>query len=445
VKTVLFVAFHFPPMAGSSGQLRALKLCRYLPKFGWTPVVLSANPRAYAQLDLSSPNSIPPDLLVIRAFALDTQKHLAPWGCYPRAFALPDRWVTWCLGAIPSGLRAIRRHKADVILSTFPIATSVLIGLILHRLTGLLWVADFRDSMTEENYPNDWLTRRVYRWIEAQAVRHASRLVFTAKSTIQMYLQRYPGLSPDRCLLVSNGFDEEDFQNLAPMAAQQRTAVHPVRLLHMGVLYPKERDPRAFFHAIGRLKAEGKICAESVQIHLRGSGSEDVHQASIQAAGIEDVVHLLPPLPYKDALNEGSQADGLLVFQGASCNHQIPAKVYEYLRLGRPILGLTSAAGDTAAVLREAGGSTIVDLADEDAIYKALPDFLDMVRKAKHPLPEPSKVLQYSRQSQARQVADCFETVVRKKHAAQRERKGEAALQSSKFAELPTTEKVKTR
>ena len=96
-----------------------------------------------------------------RVFALDTQRHLSFRGRYPRALALPDRWVSWCLGAILSGYRTIRREKCDVILTTFPIASAVLIGWILHRLTGTPWVADFRDSMTEPDYPRDRSTWRV--------------------------------------------------------------------------------------------------------------------------------------------------------------------------------------------------------------------------------------------------------------------------------------------
>ena len=61
----------------------------------------------------------------------------------PLAFptALPDRWTSWFWGAVPAGLSLIRRYKPRVLWSTFPIATSHLIALTLHRLTGIAWVA----------------------------------------------------------------------------------------------------------------------------------------------------------------------------------------------------------------------------------------------------------------------------------------------------------------
>ena len=399
------VAFHFPPQAGSSGVLRALKFCRYLPEAGWLPIVLTAHPRAYERVDDSQLGEVPPDVPVYRAFALNTRKHLVIRQRYFRWMALPDRWVSWCLGAIPTGVFVIFKKRVDVILTTYPIATAVLVGYILHQLTGKPWVADFRDSMTEDEYPREAPVRRVYRWIERKAVRHASLLLFTAASTVRMYLKRYPELRPGQCLVVPNGYDEVDFSHLDSLKPETHQAGKRLRLLHTGLLYPEDRDPTAFFRALARLKQGGKVNQATVSIDLRAPGSQAYYAGMLRGMDIEDLVRLLPPIPYREALREGAEADGLLLFQGASCNHQIPAKAYEYLRLGKPILALTDHAGDTATLLRETGGATTVDLGDEQAIYAALPAFLSSLWRGDHPLPNPQVVQRYSRRSQAFQVA----------------------------------------
>jgi len=398
VGRVLIVAYHFPPQAESSGYLRSLKFCRYLPEFGWQPSVLTVHPRAYERTNPSQLREIPDSVRVRRAFALDTQRHLSVHGRYLRTLALPDRWASWFLGALPAGLRAIRRENTDIILTTFPIATAVMIGWALHRLSGRPWVADFRDSMTEPDYPREARTWRAYRWLEEKAVQDASRLVFTAKSAVRMYLERYPTLSPHRCALILNGYDEEDFRDLRPAA---RVPGQPLRLVHLGLLYPIERDPKPFFRALSQLRKDGKLDASRVRIELRASGYEAAYAQIIREEGIEDLVHWLPLLPYREALQDCAGADGLLLFQAACCDHQIPAKLFEYLRLGRPILALTSPGGDTAALLRAGSGATIVDLADWQAIYRALPEFLQTVEKRIHPLPKPEYVEAYSRRSQA--------------------------------------------
>ena len=412
LKHVLMIAFHYPPFSGSSGLLRTLKFSKYFPAHGWHPLVLTAHPRAYPQVREDQLAEIPPDIPVVRACAFDAVKHLSVGGSYLRVTALPDRWASWWLGAVPAGMRLIRRYRPAVIWSTYPIATAHLIALTLHRLTGLPWVADFRDSMTEENYPADASARRCYRWIERQTIRYASLCVFTARATREMYLKRYPDLNPAQCLLIPNGYDEKDFQGLTESFSIQAQRIRPTRLIHSGLLYPDDRDPRPFFKCLERLKHEGMENAESLQIHLRAPGSEDYYLPILRDYKIDDMVSLLPALPYKQSLQECLEADGLLLFQAASCDHQIPAKVYEYLRLRRPVFALTAASGDTAGLLRETGGATIVDLLDEQAISTAFPRFLRMVRDRQHPLPSTGKVQQYDRKRQAAEMAGHLEQLV---------------------------------
>jgi glycosyltransferase involved in cell wall biosynthesis len=400
------VAFHFPPQSGSSGILRALKFCRFLPRHRWRPVVLTAHPRCYERVEESQMAEIPAGTPVYRSFGFDTQRHLAIRGRYLRGLALPDRWVSWGLGGVAAGLVAMRRHRVDAILTTYPVASSVLLGAALHHLTGKPWIVDLRDPMTEDRYPPDPTTRNVYRWLERVAVRRARGLVFTTRSTMRMYQARYPALASDedRCVVIGNGFDEEDFTGLH-LDAHRRPDGGPVRLVHLGLLYPKERDPVPFFRALARLKQAGGIDAARLRVELRASGYDDLHAATVQQLGIADIVHLMPPLPYHRALEDASRADMLVLFQAASCNHQIPAKAYEYLRLGKPILALTSETGDTAALLNEAGGATILDLADEEAIVAGLPTTVEAVRAGRHATPSREAVRRFERSTQVAQLA----------------------------------------
>jgi glycosyltransferase involved in cell wall biosynthesis len=399
---VLIVAFHFPPQAGSSGLLRSLKFCRYLPEFGWTPTVLTVQPRAYERVDDTQLCDIPNVVKVLRTFSLDTRRHLSIRGAYPRLLALPDRWSTWMASAVPAGLNAIRKYEIDAIFTTFPIATTVLIGYVLHRLTGKPWIVDLRDSMTEDNYPPDQTTRRLYRWIEGKVVRHAAKILFTAPAAIRMYRERYPELGQDRCVLLPNGYDEADFAGIASRRPPQRQ----IRLLHSGLIYPWERDPRPFFRALARLKADGKITAADLSVELRACGAEAEFQKDVSALNIDDMVHFLPPLPYRASLQDGADADALLLLQAGCCDHQVPAKVYEYFRLNKPILALTTMSGDTAALLQKTGGATILDLADEEAIYDGLPKFLGRVRAGTHSLPCSTLVNTFSRRAQAERLAE---------------------------------------
>ncbi len=98
------------------------------------------------------------------------------------------------------------------------------------------------------------------------------------------------------------------------------------------------------------------------------------------AHGVADLVSVLPAIPYREALAEMVGVDALLVMQASNCNAQIPAKVYEYLRAGRPIYALTDPAGDTADLMRRAGVPDIAPLDSADAIAASLPSFIARAR-----------------------------------------------------------------
>jgi len=410
-KTALLIAYHFPPVKVSSGLQRTLKNVQYLAEFGWTPAVLSAHPRVFEEQSQEQVHEIPQNVTVIRAAAWDTKRHLALAGRYPGFLALPDRWVGWWLGGVIQGLSLIRRLRPAVLWSTYPIATAHLIGLTLHRLTGIPWVADFRDSMTEPDYPRDPRQRRVFLWIERQVARYCARAVFTAPSALKMYRDRYPD-SPGiaRGIVIPNGYDEGNFAEAQAMREHgEEIGRTLLTFVHSGVLYPKERDPTAFFDALAQLKKDGMVSAKTLRIVLRATGHDDLYEGELESRNIDDIVELAPPLAYAQALAEMLEADGLLLFQASSCNHQIPAKLYEYFRSRRPILALTDPAGDTAATLAEAGVDTVVPLDDSKAISAAMKDFIARAALGTLPVADEEVALRYSRRALTGRLARVFD------------------------------------
>lgn len=399
MKRVLMVAYHFPPLAGSSGIQRTLRFVQHLPKFGWEPVVLSADPRAYERTSNDLMAEVPGSVIVKRSFALDTARHLSISGRYVAAMARPDRWVSWKIAAVRDGLRMIRKLKPSVIWTTYPIATAHLIGAELHRKTGLPWIADFRDPMAQDGYPSDPATWSAYKKIEESATKNAAFCIFTTPGAASLYKERYPEAS-ERIVVLENGYDEETFAS----QEQDNKSVTPlnpgiVTLLHSGIVYPEERDPTQLFAAIRKLKDSGELKENRLRIRFRAAVHDDLLNALGAQYDVAEYIELCPPIPYRDALAEMLRADVLLVMQAANCNAQIPAKIYEYLRAGRPIAALTDLPGDTAGLLRNAGVDWISQLDDSDAIASRLLEIVNAVTTNRARLPLPEAVASASRLS----------------------------------------------
>jgi glycosyltransferase involved in cell wall biosynthesis len=404
------VAYHFPPMLGSSGIQRTLSFVRDLPALGWRPAVLTAHLRAYPQLAAEPDCDLPPGVQVRRAYALDTARHLSFCGRYPQFLALPDRWVSWLIGAVPAGLALIRRLKPAALWSTYPIATAHLVGYALARLSGLPWIADFRDPMAHDGYPTDRRTWSSFLRVEQRVFSRADRIVFATPGAAQLYRQRYPDAA-DRIHVIENGYDEAAFAQAESGLDGSPLSPGAITLLHSGIVYPEWRNPEPLLQAIRTLRDEARIPAPGFRLRFRASVHDAYLQELVNRYDLGASVEILPPLDYGLALQEMRRADALLVLQSDGCNDQIPAKLYEYIRARRPVLGLTDPDGDTAAALQHAGFRHIAPLDAAPAIATTLETFLREVAAGTAPTPGPQAVAAASRHGRAIELARLLDEV----------------------------------
>ncbi|MDP2004472.1 MAG: glycosyltransferase [Rubrivivax sp.] len=411
-RRVLMVAFHFPPLAGSSGIQRTLRFMQHLPACGWQPLVLTATAGAYERTSQDLMADIDPGTVVRRALALDTARHLALKGRYVGAMARPDRWVSWRFDAVRQGMRMIREFRPQAIWSTYPIATAHVIGAELQRRSGLPWVADFRDPMAQQGYPADPLTWQAYKQIERTAVERASASTFTSPSAALEYRQRYPAAA-GRLSVLENGFDEEAFAGAGALPLSRSEPLNPgaVTLLHSGIVYPSERDPTQLLAALRRLHEGGVIDPTTLRLRFRAPVAEDLLRRLAAEHGVLPYLEICPAVGYREALAEMLRADALMIMQASNCNAQIPAKLYEYLRAGRPVLCLSDPAGDTAAALRAAGLDAIARLDDAQDIARLLQRFLKADGPPLRTLAEADQVRRASRQGRTEVLAGLLEGV----------------------------------
>ena len=408
-RDALMLAFHFPPFAQSSGGIRTLSFVRHLPKYQWQPIVLTARSNTYPEVDQSSLTMVPPHSRVVRAPGLDVARHLSIAGRYPTWMATPDRWNSWALAAFIAGLVCIRRHDPAVLWATFPIASALLAALALHRFTRIPLVVDLRDPLVYEGWPADPWTRATYRKIEKQVVEVASAVVVTTQGARRLYTERYPHLPEARFRNIANGVDEaiDGAPSMSSLASKG-----PMVLVHSGLMEIPDRDPTAFFEAVSEMLRRGDITPETVRVVLRATGRDEEFRRQIAALGIGDVVLVEERVSHMEAIDEMRRADGLLLFQGAQCNRQIPAKAYEYLACRRPIIALLDAAGDTYELIaRQWGVPYIADMQSAPAIADVLRKFVNDFRRKDVFVPAEGLIEKHSRAAGAGALAALFDEV----------------------------------
>jgi glycosyltransferase involved in cell wall biosynthesis len=274
--------------------------------------------------------------------------------------------------AVAKGLGVIRRHGIRALYSTSPPATTHLIAASLRRLARIPWIADFRDPWIEEGqHPKPGSLRaRIEHPLERWVMRTADRVVVTTPRLREELLRRHPAVDPARVAVVYNGYDEEDF------AAAPAPEPNPrFEILHAGFVTPEFRDPFPLLRALRGLIEEGLVPREDARVTLLGGGpylDSEGFRTGLARLRLDGVVNVAGRVAHEEALALQGRAAVLLLLQASDDTRSlIPAKAFEYLRLGRPILALTLE-GDTADLLRGMEHCHVVDPADDGALRNAL-------------------------------------------------------------------------
>ena len=378
MRHALFVIFHFPPEASSSGVLRSLKYARFLEDYGWRVTVITPDASAYSVVDPTLEAQLPASCRVVRTKFLNTKRHLAIAGRYPALLAVPDTWIGWLPWAVAGGRRVFESDPFDLVYSTSPHATAHLIARRLARKTGRPWVTDFRDPWFEEppepGKPDGFLFRTIDRRLERGVVEDCDAVVTSTTELRDLLRARYPALSSSKFAAILNGYDETDFNDTQLTRAIRRERL---TIVHAGSVNANFRDPRPLLAALRRSADAGTVDLARVRLRFVGGGpfaeSPEMREA-IDRMDLRSVVEVLPRVPYAQSLEELANADLLLLLQASPDTASlVPAKLYEYLRSQRPVLALVHA-GATSEVLGLAGGGWAIAPEDEQGLARTLGD-----------------------------------------------------------------------
>jgi glycosyltransferase involved in cell wall biosynthesis len=276
---------------------------------------------------------------------------------------LPDANLGWLPLAVQQGLRIVREERPRAILTTSPPHTAHLVGLWLARITGLPWLADFRDPWVanpgKPRFVRTGLSDAFDRRMERTVVRRARAVVVTTDPFHARLAEQYPGEAPAKFITIPNGFDPDDFATLPPPGPSDRFLV-----THVGSLYYR-RSVVTFLHAAAALIQSGEIPRADLRIALVGGSPEDGQdvRTMVEILGLSSAVEWVGNVAQREALAWMRRSSLLLLF-AQQFGLQIPAKTFEYLASGTPILAITEE-GPTADLVTRLGGFVAPDTVAE--------------------------------------------------------------------------------
>lgn len=400
------IAFHYPPIKGSSGALRPLKFGKYLPEFGWDSSVLTVSARCYQSTDAGSLRQIPAGVNVYRSACFDTKAALSLRGRYPAFLAVPDRYVSWLPFGVISAVHLVQRDGFNVLYSTCPIPTAHLIALGTKLIMRVPWVADFRDPWveTEGSELRGRVRRSVELWLEKQVVLMADRVLVTTSEFSDYLRARYGPMIDAKLRVIHNGYDEDDFANVHVAEADA-----PFCITHAGLINGSYRDPAPFLRALRHCLDRGEVPADT-RVNFMGAGQYGDGRefaALLAALRLDGVVRVVQRTPYEQTLAALVSSSVLLLLQGGDDTRiLIPAKAFEYLRAGRPVLAIAPRQSATAKLVNQFGGCLVGEADDVADIAQKLAALAVLWRNNAHRVDRVREGLgRYSRRTATAELA----------------------------------------
>jgi glycosyltransferase involved in cell wall biosynthesis len=435
MKRILVLAYYFPPVGGAGVQ-RSVKFVRYLPSFGYTPMVITGSgsqPGRWTPLDRSLTNEIPLRTAVHRIASVEPP---ASVGVHARA----ERWIGlrppfarwWIQGVVAVG-QSIGLEAALIYASMSPFESGEAAAALAHDLRRP-WVADLRDpwALDEIQVFPSGIHRRAELNRMSRVLRSAAAIVMNTPEAKVQLLRHFPELHNKPVVVIPNGFDTADFEHPVPPRTDGS-----FRIVHTGYLHTElgrrhrrlrrirrllggaapgvdllTRSHVDLLEAVDRLVAKQPELRSILEVHLAGVVSK-----SDLAAAQSDVVQIDGYLDHDESVALMRSADLLYLpmhnLPRGVRARIVPGKTYEYLASGRPILA-TVPDGDARDLLQRSRVASCCRPADVDCMELVLSEHVRRFRsEGRWPSePRPDFLRAFERRHLAETLAALFDSVL---------------------------------
>jgi len=404
-----------------------LKMTKYLPEYGWTPIIYTPSNGEAPVVDESLINQIHPEVekiaspiwepytfykrftgkksseKVYSGFINDKKESWTQkLSVFIRGnFFIPDARKFWIKPGSKFLLKYVTDNKIDCIVSTGPPHSTHLIAFNVAKRTKTPWIADFRDPWTNIDFYDqlrltNWADKK-HKKLEQLTLRNASKIVTVSNS----WADDFRKLSNREVTVIRNGFDHADFENNTAVLDKKFT------ICHIGSMN-SDRNPEALWIALDKLASKHQF-SQSLSIKLIGQVDHSIFR-SIEQYNLTPYLNHIPFLSHKDALKELQSSQVLLLPINDTPNSLgvIPGKIYEYLGARRPIIGIGPLNGDSAQILNDSGAGTMFAYESHSEIGSQIENYFDDFSKGQLES-KTGQIMQYSRKAMAKSYAELLE------------------------------------
>ena len=381
-RSLLFLAYFFPPRGGAGVQ-RSVKFAKYLPQFGWKPLVIAHGGMADNASGVMDPTLLKdlPSGNVVRYTALmqgEKDQYFRAQKKWRQPLFATDPMAWWAAPAARLGLELAEEYKPSAVFVTMSPFTAAEAGIAIKRKLDIPLILDLRDPWALDEthlYTTRWHASRDLRKMR-EALAAADLIIMNTPESAAQVERRFGSGAPvndrgprvsGRVISITNGYDAEDFGKGSP----QPSSPDVLRVVHTGMFHSElalvwdkvfaklgilhkfkavrrpinlwTRTPRYLLAAIEQVIARGAIPASKLELVLVGEVSRE-DERLILSSPVAANVKLLGYRSHGESVNWVESADVLFLPLHTPIDKGpalvVPGKTYEYLGSGRPILAM---------------------------------------------------------------------------------------------------------
>jgi glycosyltransferase involved in cell wall biosynthesis len=426
-KKILIIVYYWPP-SGGSGVQRWMYFAKYLPDFGYEPVILTVSPEKASYKDWDESNC--DKVKEIRAYKTNTFELLKLYSFFTSGSAtkgipqghvgskkhgffgkissfirgnlfIPDARVGWKIYALRTARKVIKKENIDLVITSGPPHSTHLIGKSLKKLTGVKWMADFRDPWSELYYNKELLrmgwAKQHDKNLEYQVLDQADHVLTIGPSLKNLLASKTPGQSA-KFHYIFNGYDSE------AMNSVEATRDDLFKITFIGQ-FALAQPHEGLIRALEMFCKEFTKEAHLIKICLAGTFDEEILKKFKQLPGAEVVFY--GRVPHLDSLRLMKNSQLLLnsLAEVEESKILISGKLMEYISTGNPVLCIGNLEGDAALLLKSLPNSKMFTKTDIEGMQQFMKINFEKWRSGDINTHSSKEYLQNSRYETTRQLA----------------------------------------